>query len=87
MTTTIPVFKFPDYGDCSAKRYPCNDAREVWSLFSGAMGLDLGLEHSGLTPTLACEIEKTYCQTIRLNRRTSLWLKEMPFSKQLTRFG
>ena len=42
--------------------------REVWSLFSGAMGLDLGLEQAGLVPTLACEIEKTYCQTIRLNR-------------------
>jgi DNA (cytosine-5)-methyltransferase 1 len=44
------------------------DAREVWSLFSGAMGLDLGLEQAGLVPTLACEIERDFCQTIRMNR-------------------
>jgi DNA (cytosine-5)-methyltransferase 1 len=42
--------------------------REIWSLFSGAMGLDIGLEQAGLKVTLACEIEKTYCNTIRLNR-------------------
>jgi DNA (cytosine-5)-methyltransferase 1 len=40
----------------------------VWSLFTGAMGLDLGLELSGLKPALCVEIEKFCCETIRLNR-------------------
>ncbi|MEO5706652.1 MAG: DNA cytosine methyltransferase [Alteraurantiacibacter sp.] len=42
--------------------------REVWSFFSGAMGLDLGLEASGLAPTLAVEIDRVFCRTIRANR-------------------
>lgn len=42
--------------------------REIWSFFSGAMGLDLGLEAAGLTPTLAVEIDRTFCRTIRANR-------------------
>lgn len=42
--------------------------REVWSFFSGAMGLDLGLEAAGLTPTLAVEIDRVFCRTIRANR-------------------
>lgn len=42
--------------------------REVWSFFSGAMGLDLGLELAGLEPTLAVEIDKNCCETIRKNR-------------------
>lgn len=42
--------------------------REVWSFFSGAMGLDLGLESVGLHATLAVEIEPAYCDTIRANR-------------------
>ena len=41
---------------------------EIWSLFSGAMGLDLGLEGAGLAPTLAVEIDRWCCETIRLNR-------------------
>ncbi len=45
-----------------------SEAREIWSFFSGAMGLDLGLEAAGLTPTLAVEIDKTFCRTIRANR-------------------
>lgn len=40
----------------------------VWSFFSGAMGLDLGLEASGWHPSLAVEIEPIFCQTIQLNR-------------------
>lgn len=43
-------------------------AREVWSFFSGAMGLDLGLEAAGLTATLAVEIDPACCSTIRANR-------------------
>ncbi len=44
------------------------DAREIWSFFSGAMGLDLGLEAAGLAPTLAVEVNPTFCRTIRVNR-------------------
>lgn len=40
----------------------------VWSFFSGAMGLDLGLEAAGLHPSLAVEIEPIFCATIRANR-------------------
>lgn len=42
--------------------------REVWSFFSGAMGLDLGLEQAGLHVTLANEIDPRFCKTIRSNR-------------------
>lgn len=45
-----------------------SERREIWSFFSGAMGLDLGLEAAGLPPTLAVEIEPTFCKTIRANR-------------------
>jgi DNA (cytosine-5)-methyltransferase 1 len=43
---------------------------KVLSLFSGGMGLDLGLEATGRFETVAC-IEKnpTFCETIRLNQR------------------
>jgi DNA (cytosine-5)-methyltransferase 1 len=38
------------------------------SFFSGAMGLDIGLEKGGIKPILACEIDK-YCRmTIEANR-------------------
>ena len=40
----------------------------VWSFFSGAMGLDLGFERSGLAPSLCVELDETCCSTIRLNR-------------------
>jgi DNA (cytosine-5)-methyltransferase 1 len=42
--------------------------RQVWSFFTGAMGLDLGLEHAGIAATFACEIEPIFCTTIALNR-------------------
>lgn len=38
------------------------------SFFSGAMGMDLGLERSGITPLLACEIDKACRSTIQRNR-------------------
>lgn len=47
---------------------PKKRTREIWSLFSGAMGLDIGLEQAGLAPTLANEIDKHCCETLRLNR-------------------
>lgn len=40
----------------------------VWSFFSGAMGLDLGMESAGWHPSLAVEMEPKFCNTIRLNR-------------------
>lgn len=40
----------------------------VWSFFSGAMGLDLGLESAGWHPSLAVQIEPVFCETIRRNR-------------------
>ncbi|HHG85789.1 MAG TPA: DNA cytosine methyltransferase [Bacteroidetes bacterium] len=41
----------------------------VLSLFSGGMGLDLGLNQTNRFTTLACiEKEKAFCDTIRLNR-------------------
>ncbi len=43
---------------------------KVLSLFSGGMGLDLGLEQAGGFEIVAC-IEKipAFCETIRLNQR------------------
>lgn len=38
------------------------------SFFSGAMGLDLGLERSGIAPILACEFDKACRATIQINR-------------------
>jgi len=40
----------------------------VLSFFSGAMGLDQGLEKAGMEVILACEIDKHCRQTITLNR-------------------
>ncbi|HUY36039.1 MAG TPA: DNA cytosine methyltransferase [Pirellulales bacterium] len=40
------------------------------SLFSGAMGLDLGLERAGITTKLAVEIDRHCCRTIGQNRPT-----------------
>ena len=54
--------------------------KEIWSLFTGAMGLDLGLEVAGLHTTLANEINPRFCKTIRTNR-PSLDLIEGDVSK------
>ncbi|MBI3415894.1 MAG: DNA cytosine methyltransferase [Verrucomicrobia bacterium] len=53
---------------------------EVWSFFSGAMGLDLGLEMAGVHPTLAVEIDSWCCATVRRNR-PSLTLVEGDVTK------
>ncbi|MFA6172985.1 MAG: DNA cytosine methyltransferase [Kiritimatiellales bacterium] len=44
--------------------------RKIISLFSGAMGLDLGLEHAGFQTAVAVEINRAAVQTLRLNRPT-----------------
>lgn len=41
---------------------------EIWSFFSGAMGLDLGFERAGLAPTLAVEKDVWCRRTIAQNR-------------------
>jgi DNA (cytosine-5)-methyltransferase 1 len=43
-------------------------AKRVLSFFSGAMGLDLGLEDAGLDVLLACEVDKACRKTIAANR-------------------
>src|SRR5437016_1919163 len=40
----------------------------VISLFSGAMGLDLGLEKAGFEIAVTLEIDKSAIETVRLNR-------------------
>lgn len=42
--------------------------KEIWSFFSGAMGLDIGLASAGLEATFANEIDKSCCETIRKNK-------------------
>jgi DNA (cytosine-5)-methyltransferase 1 len=42
--------------------------RSVISLFSGAMGLDLGVEKAGFRTTLAVEINRSAVRTIRVNK-------------------
>jgi len=57
------------------------------SLFSGAMGLDLGLERTGRFRLLACvEVEPIFCDTIRLNRSRGRLFKGMKvFEEDITR--
>jgi DNA (cytosine-5)-methyltransferase 1 len=54
----------------------------VVSLFSGAMGLDLGLEQAGLHTAVCVEMDKLACQTIREN--TSIPVIEGDISKVST---
>lgn len=45
-----------------------NKKYKVVSLFSGAMGLDIGLDKTGRFDLIACiELEKSFCETIRRN--------------------
>ncbi len=57
-----------------------NEHREVWSFFSGAMGLDLGMEQAGLPATLAIECDPDCRATIKANR-PNLLLPEFPVDK------
>lgn len=47
------------------------------SFFSGAMGLDLGIEKSGFDVRLACEIDKYCRQTIALNKPNTALLTDI----------
>lgn len=58
-------------GHIEAKDHPANtftDKPIALSFFSGAMGLDLGIEKSGFDVRLACEMDKFCRQTIALNK-------------------
>lgn len=55
-----------------------NEKYRVLSLFSGGMGLDLGLESTGRFITVACiEKERPYCDTIRHNHKKGRLPKEL----------
>ena len=47
-------------------------AKKIISLFSGALGLDLGLEEAGLKIAVAVEKNRTAVETIKLNRKAKL---------------
>jgi DNA (cytosine-5)-methyltransferase 1 len=51
---------------------------KVISLFSGAMGLDIGMEQTGRFDLLACvEKEAAFCETIRVNQRAGRLSKKL----------
>lgn len=53
--------------DRKSKRKRLNTKLNCLSFFSGAMGLDIGLEQAGINILLACEIDKASRQTIVKN--------------------
>jgi len=63
---------------------PSKNGRPIaLSFFSGAMGLDLGLEKSGFDIRLACEVDKYCRQTIALNKPEMALLSDInQYSKQ-----
>lgn len=57
---------------------PLNKSKPIaLSFFSGAMGLDLGIEKSGFDIRLACEVDKFCRQTIELNRPNTALLSDI----------
>ncbi|WP_242877941.1 DNA cytosine methyltransferase [Stenotrophomonas maltophilia] len=50
------------------KNQPDKTQRRFVSLFSGGMGLDLGLERAGFEPLLCNEIDSMAVETVKLNR-------------------
>ena len=55
----------------------CKKKPTALSFFSGAMGLDLGIEKAGFDVKLACEIDKFCRQTIALNRPGTALLSDI----------
>src|SRR5882672_702759 len=45
------------------------NSRSYLSFFSGALGLDIGLERAGLHPLAVNEFDPVICETIRTNRK------------------
>lgn len=54
--------------DHSLKSMKVNDKPKLLSFFSGAMGLDLGMEAAGFECLLACEVDKHCRATINTNK-------------------
>jgi len=65
--------------------------RAYVSFFSGALGLDLGLEAAGLRPLAVNEVDRTICETIRRNRpNLSLYdcdIRDLSAKRLLTDLG
>src|SRR6266704_2485055 len=57
-----------DRAGCRWQNFDVNIDRPIISLFSGAMGLDLGLEEAGFRTAVAIEKSKVAVATIRLNK-------------------
>ena len=56
----------------------CKDKRPIaLSFFSGAMGLDIGIEKAGFNVRLACEVDKFCRQTIALNKPNTALLGDI----------
>ncbi|MBU0608414.1 MAG: DNA cytosine methyltransferase, partial [Armatimonadetes bacterium] len=68
----------------------CRPSLSFISLFSGAGGLDYGLEAAGFAPVAALEMDRDCCITLRANRRWPVIEKpveEVPTSELLTVAG
>lgn len=60
------------------KAYNVSNSKPIaLSFFSGAMGLDLGIEKAGFEIRLACEVDKFCRQTIALNRPSTALLADI----------
>ncbi|MDM8348206.1 DNA cytosine methyltransferase [Pseudomonas sp. sp1636] len=66
-----------DHPAYQVKQKPSNQQPIALSFFSGAMGLDLGIENAGFDIRLACESDKYCRQTIALNRPNTALLGDI----------